>query len=81
MALFVLLTLLFAWFVNQFLLKFSEDGNNGLRWSGGGGGGSSNGGASGADGNIGSLEDSSPSARAALYATRGRQHHQQFPKL
>lgn len=57
---FVLLTLLCAWFANQFLLKFSDDVSPTIKWPSGGG----------------SLEDSSSSARAALYATRGRQHHQ-----
>nr|CDS19493.1 Fibronectin type III domain containing protein [Echinococcus granulosus] len=57
---FVLFTLLCAWFANQFLLKFSDDVSPAAKWPGGGG----------------SLEDSSSSARAALYATRGRQYHQ-----
>ena len=65
---FVLVTLFCAWFANQFLLHFSDDSiSSAVKWTNG---------APGGGGAAASLEDSSPSARAALYATRGRQHHQ-----
>ena len=64
---FGLITLFCAWFVNQFLLDFSDDPiSSTVKWANGATGGSGG----------GSVEDSSSSARAALYAIRGRQHHQ-----
>ncbi len=57
---FLLVTLLCAWFANQFLLKFSDD-SPAARWAG----------------SRASLEDSSSSARAALYAMRGQLNRQQ----